>query len=168
MPKRLKTQRRGKGSPLFAATKKGAAIAQYVDYTQMNNETLKGEVVEFMNDPARTSIIVKIEFDNGTHEHVIAAEGMFVGQRVEYGSEAELQIGNVKPIGDCVEGCPIFNIEKIPGDGGSLARSSGAYALIVTRDKKAVYVKMPSGKTMELNPSNRATIGCVGAGGRKE
>ena len=69
---------------------------------------------------------------------------------------------------DLIEGCPVYNIEKFPGDGGSLVRSSGSYALIVTKDKKAVYVKMPSGKTMQLNPEARASIGISGAGGRKE
>jgi len=168
MPKRLKSQRRGKGSPVFVATQKGIAPAQYIDYTEMTEKTLKGEVVELIHDPARTSVLAKIEFDNGSQQHSVAAEGMFVGQKVEYGAEADLQIGNVKPIGDCVEGCPIFNVEKNPGDGGSLVRSSGTYALIITKDKKTVYVKMPSGKTMELNPQNRATIGCAGSGGRRE
>ncbi|MAG18038.1 MAG: 50S ribosomal protein L2 [Candidatus Diapherotrites archaeon] len=168
MPKRLKSQRRGKGSPVFVATNKGAAPAQYVDYTEMTEKTLKGEVVGLIHDPARTAVLSKIEFDNGSQSYSVAAEGMFVGQKVEYGTEADLQVGNVKPIGNCVEGCPIFNVEKTPGDGGSLVRSSGTYALIVTKDKKTVYVKMPSGKTMELNPKNRATIGCVGSGGRRE
>ena len=168
MPKRLKTQRRGKGSPVFIATKKGTAPARYVNYSEMREHTLRGEVVELLNDSARTSILTKIAFDNGTEQYSIAAEEMHVGQRVEYGTEASLDIGNVKPVKDCVEGCPIFNIEKIPGDGGSLVRSSGTYALIVTKDKKVVYIKMPSGKIMELNPEVRATIGNSGSGGRRD
>ena len=168
MGKRLKTQRRGKGSPVFIATKKGTAPSQYVNYTEMKEQTLRGEVVELLNDSARTSILTKIAFDNGTELSSLSADGMHVGQRIEYGADASLDIGNVKPVKDCVEGCPIFNIEKIPGDGGSLVRSSGTYALIVTKDKKVVYIKMPSGKVMELHPNVRATIGNAGSGGRRD
>jgi len=169
MPKRLKSQSRGKGGPVWIATKKGVAPAKYIDYTVFKEAPkIGGEVIDVINDPSKTAVLARITFDNGLNEYTIAPEGMFIGQRIEYGSEAELSIGNVKQLKDCAEGCPVFNIEKTPGDGGSLVRSSGTYALIVTKDKKAVYVKMPSGKIMTLNPDNRATIGLVGAGGRKE
>jgi len=168
MPKKLKTQRRGKGSPVYVATKRGAAVSKYVDADLKIRETLHGEVMELVNDPARTAVIARISFDNGQEESVIAAEGTYVGQRVEYGEGAALEIGNVKPLYSLAEGCPIFNVEKFPGDGGSLVRSSGMYALIITKDEKKVFVKMPSGKTIQLDPENRATIGCVGAGSRKE
>lgn len=166
MPKRLKTQRRGAGSPVYSASKNGAGVSQYVNYDNMRTQIMRGEVVELLNDSARTGVLAKIVFDNGSEQISIAPEGMFVGQRVEYGTGAELSIGNVKPIKDCIEGCPVFNIEKTPGDGGSLVRTSGSYALIVTKDAKKVFVKMPSGKTMELNPDARATIGNAGSGGR--
>ncbi|PIN85794.1 MAG: 50S ribosomal protein L2 [Candidatus Diapherotrites archaeon CG11_big_fil_rev_8_21_14_0_20_37_9] len=168
MPKRLKTQKRGKGTPLYLAGKNGAAVSKYIDNGESQKAKISGEVVELINDPARTAVLAKIRFENKEEEHVIAAEGMFVGQRIEYGKEAALEVGNVKPLIELVEGCPVFNIEKSPGDGGSLVRTSGGYALIITKDRKAVYVKMPSGKTMQLNPNNRATIGIAGAGGRKE
>jgi len=169
MGKRLISQRRGRGGPVWTATKNGVAPAKYSDYNKfLNTPLIKGEVMELINDPARSGVLIKIEFQNGNQEYSIGAEGTFVGQKIQCGVEAELEIGNVKTLKSCVEGCPVFNIEKTPGDGGSLARTSGAYGLIVTKDKKTVYVKMPSGKVMEINPACRATIGCSGAGGRKE
>ncbi len=168
MPKRLKTQRRGAGSPIYSASKKGTADTCYVDYTLMKGAIIKGEVVELLNDSARTGVLARIVFDHGSEEYTIAPEGMYVGQRVEYGEGAGLEIGNVKPLKDCVEGCPIFNIEKTPGDGGRLLRSSGAFGLILTKDAKKVFVKMPSGKIMEIHPDSRATIGNAGSGGRPD
>ena len=159
MPKRLKTQRRGAGSPIYAASKNGAAVSQYVGCHSEEDEVMKGEIIELLNDPARTSVIARIVFDNGLEESIIAAEGLFVGRRIEHGKNASIDIGNVKSLESLVEGCPIFNIEKTRGDGGSLVRSSGAYALIMSKDSKAVYVKMPSGNIVPLNPGNRATIG---------
>ncbi|MCR4368431.1 MAG: 50S ribosomal protein L2 [archaeon] len=169
MPKTLKTQRRGSGSPVYAAGKNGVGGSKYVDYSEMkNDEALRGEVVELINDPARTAVLAKIVFDNGKESQVIAAEGMFINQRVQYGQNAETEIGNVKPLGTCAEGCPVFNIERTPGDGGTMVRTSGTYALIMTKDKKGVYVKLPSGKTAAFNPESRATVGSVGAGGRRD
>ncbi len=168
MPKRLKTQRRGAGSPIYAATMNGVGEAKYLSYDSLSNKTINGEIIELINDPARTSVLARISYDNGKEEFEIAAEGTYLGQRVQQGVDAALEIGNVKPVGSCAEGCPVFNIERLPGDGGSLVRSSGMYGLIMTKEKGKVYVKMPSGKTIELSPECRATIGCSGGGGRKD
>ena len=166
MPKRLKTQKRGKGTPVYRATQNGTGPSNYIN--SFEEKILKGEVTRLFNDPSRTAVLCEIIFENNIKEKVVAVEGMYVGQRIEYGCEASLEVGNVKPLRDLVEGCPICNVEKLPGDGGSLVKSSGTYALVMTKDTKVVYVKMPSGKIISLNPENRATIGIVGAGGRRE
>ena len=168
MGRRLKTQKRGKGGPVWIATKNGAAVSKYVDYEVTQGSTVGGEVMELINDPARSGVIARVMLDNGRDEHIIAAEGIWVGQRVQRGDNAEVMIGNVKTLAACVEGCPVFNIEKNPGDGGSLVRSSGMYALILTKEKDTVHVKMPSGNIIQLRPEVRATIGVAGGGGRKE
>lgn len=168
MPKRLKTQARGKGGPVWIATTNGTAVSRYANFNANLDEVFKGEVVELLNDSARTAVLARIVLDNGLEEHVIAAEGIKVGQRIEHGKNAALDIGNVKTLGSCVEGCPVFNIERHPGDGGSMVRSSGSYALILSKDSKSVFVKMPSGKIMQFEPDVRATIGMVGCGGRTD
>ncbi len=168
MGRRLITQKRGKGGPVWTATTRGAAVSSYADYYATEGRTIGGEVVELINDPARSAVIARIVLDNGVQEDIIAAEGIHVGQRVQQGDEAGTEIGNIKTLMNCPEGCPVFNIEKNPGDGGNLVRSSGMYALILTKEKDIVYVKMPSGNIVQLRPESRATIGVVGAGGRKD
>jgi len=168
MPKRLKTQARGKGGPVWVATTRGTAVSRYANFDVDSEEVIKGEVVELLNDSARTSVLARIVLDNGDEEYLIAAEGLKVGQRIEHGKNAGIEIGNVKTLGSCIEGCPVFNIEKYPGDGGSMVRSSGAYALILSKDSKSVFVKMPSGKIIQFDPRVRATIGMAGCGGRTD
>ncbi len=169
MGNRLRHQRRGRGTPKYRATKKGAGVSEYITFDSSQKDSLvRGEVTGLINDSARTGILMEATFENGLSEYVIAAEGSYVGQPLEYGKNAKLAIGNAKPLGDIVEGCPVFNIEKVAGDGGSLARTSGSYALVVTKDAKFVYLKMPSGKTVKVRPECRATVGCAAAGGRKE
>lgn len=168
MPKRLKTQRRGKGGPVYTATLRAVVEAEYANIDSMQDATIRGEVTDLFNDPSKSGVIAKVVYENGQEEFTIAAEGLTVGQKVFQGKEAELEIGNVKTLGTCVEGCPVFNVEKHIGDGGKLVRSSGMYATIMTREEQKVFVKMPSGKIIALKPNNRATIGMVGAGGREE
>ncbi|MFH1257180.1 MAG: 50S ribosomal protein L2 [Candidatus Diapherotrites archaeon] len=169
MAKRIKSQRAGKGSPTFMATKNGVADIKYITVGEKQRDgVLKGEVIDLVNDPGRTSVLAKIVFEDGREEFVIAAEGLGVGDRIAYGRKAGLAIGNVLPLGELVEGAPVFNIEKEMGDGGRIARASGLYALIMAKDKAGVSVKLPSGKIIVLPHESRATVGCCAAGGRPE
>src|SRR3989344_3555598 len=168
MPKRTIPQRRGKGS-IFRAPQNGIADIAYININeQQKNDIFRGEIVDLVNDTTRTATLAEIMFEDGEKEYTIAAEGMKVGQRIQYGKKAELALGNVIPLGMCVEGCPVFNIETTPGDGGKLVRGSGGYALVLTKDAKSVYLKLPSNKPLTLLPESRATIWMAAAGGRTE
>jgi len=162
MGKRLTSQRRGKGSNTFKAKLKGIESR----YTIQKEDLLKGEVVSFTKDSGRNAIMTKIVFDNGQFEEVVAAEGIYVGQTIEQGRGAKTNIGNVGYLGELPEGCPVFNIEKIAGDGGTLAKTAGSYGLLVTRDMKKATVKMPSGRLITLPLDVRATIGNSSCGGK--
>ncbi|MFH1696901.1 MAG: 50S ribosomal protein L2 [Candidatus Diapherotrites archaeon] len=168
MGKRLISQRRGRGGPTFTATKRAFASATYVIIEGERDRVITGEIIDIMADVGHTSVLAKVEFEDGTSEIIIAAEGLCVGQAIECGKGVTLEIGNMSMVGELVEGCPVFNIENSPGDGGSVARASGMYGIIITKDAKKVYVKMPSGKTVAIKPECRATIGCAAGGGRRE
>ncbi|MEK6941674.1 MAG: 50S ribosomal protein L2 [archaeon] len=168
MSKRILVQRKGKGS-IFRARKSNVQVARYfsLDEKQLTGKRV-GELVAFVHDPTNSSVLAKILFDDGSMGFTIAAEGTVVGQRVEFGKNAALEMGNVLTLESCVEGCPIFNIENSPGDGGSLVRAGGGYSMILSKDKGHVFVKLPAGKTTELHPHCRATIGLAAGGGRVE
>jgi len=169
MGKRLVSQRRGRGGPTFRAAKNAVAEARYVNYSEEQKQNvLRGTVAELVHDTMKSSVLAKVKFENNEFAYSIAAEGLEEGQTVEYGRKAEVKIGNVIPLKDIVEGCPVFNVEKIVGDGGSLVRASGSYAIIVTKDKGNVSIKLPSGKTLALNEACRASIGCAAGGGRTD
>ena len=169
MVRKLRHQRRGKGSPKYRATKTALVDAAYLNMDvekSLKNST--GAVVSLKNDSGRTAVIAEVELDNGMREFVIAAEGLCVGDRIEHGEKAEVKIGNILPLEMIPEGCPIFNIERIPGDGGSFVKASGIYAFITTKDENKSFVKLPSTKVIALPKNCRATIGCVAGGGRIE
>src|SRR5256712_13698612 len=93
---------------------------------------------------------------------------MYVGQSIEIGSEAPAETGNIKSLSGIPEGTMICNIELRPGGGGTLARSSGSYALVVSHTQAATELRMPSGRTIHLNARCRAMIGVVTGAGRTE
>lgn len=169
MGKKIRVQRRGKGSPTFKSRKNAVADSSYLPLDESQKKgILKGNIVELHPCPGRTSALAEILFENKRNAFVTAAEGLFVGQRVEFGKKASLSVGNVLFLSDISEGCPVFAVENVPGDGGTLVRASGLYALVMAKEKQGVFVKLPSGKIVCLNSNCRATVGNASGGGRTE
>ncbi|MBS3062079.1 MAG: 50S ribosomal protein L2 [Candidatus Diapherotrites archaeon] len=169
MGKSLRAQRRGKGSFTFIATKKGTADVRYLRSSDTEPlGVLSGQVLELETDAGRSAVLARVLFSNGKESYMIAAEGLTKGQSIEMGKNAQVGIGNVLPVAQIPEGCPIFCVEKMAEDGGSLVRASGLYGLIMSKTAKNALVKLSSGKTIELPLECRATIGCVAGGGRHE
>ena len=169
MGRRIKTQRSGKGSPKYQATHRAEYKVKYISYEDEQKKGKKiGEITRILTDKGKTGILAEIIFEDNSTGIAFAAEGAMTGQRIEYGKEAEISLGNVLPLRELPEGCPVFNIELTPGDGGKFIRTAGSYALILSKDKKNIYIKLSSGKKVSFLPECRATVGCVAGGGRKE
>ncbi|BES81319.1 50S ribosomal protein L2 [Pyrodictium abyssi] len=166
MGKRLIVQRRGKGSPVYRSKPwLHPAPAKYPPLTPV---TLRGRVVELVHDPGRWVPLAHVVLENGEEFWIPAAEGMYVGQIIEVGPDAKPANGNILPVGRIPEGTQIYNVEIRPGDGGKLARSSGAYAVILGRSGNKTIVQLPSGKVKEIPNDARATIGIAAGAGRLE
>jgi large subunit ribosomal protein L2 len=166
MGKRLIIQRRGKGSPVYRSRPwLHPAPARYPPLAPV---TLRGRVVELVHDPGRWVPLAHVVLENGQEFWMPAVEGMYVGQVIEVGPDAKPANGNILPVGKIPEGTQITNIEIHPGDGGKLARSSGAYAVIIGRSGNKTLVQLPSGKVKEIPNDARATIGVIAGGGRLE
>lgn len=76
-------------------------------------------------------------------------------------STAQLNIGNVLPVGTMPEGTIICCLEEKPGDRGKLARASGNYATVISHnpETKKSRVKLPSGSKKVISSANRAVVG---------
>jgi len=169
MGKPLITQRRGKGSPSFKArSTRFKAEAKYRPYDEKEKGLLKFKIIDLVDDPARTSLLMEVRYEDGTTLMLPAPEGVYVGQELEEGYNASLSIGNILPLEKVPEGYPVFNLETSVGDGGSLARSSGSVAYVVSKSGNQVLVKLPSGQMKYFDGRSRATIGNACGGGRTE
>jgi len=169
MGKRLKIQKRGKGTPKYRATKKGSYELSYISYDDtQKNDVMRAFIAEIIKDTGKSAVLAEAVFEDNQKKVIIAAEGISKGQTIQLGRKAEIAIGNIMPLKYLPEGCPVFNIELQPGDGGKLTRTAGSYAIILTKDKESAFIKLPSGKTQAINLGSRATIGCAAGGGRGE
>lgn len=163
MGKRLIQQARGKGGPTYRSP--GFRFKGQVSYPTGETE---GKVIDILDCAAHTGPLVKVEYDNGESVLQIASEHLKIGDEIKAGKDADLVKGNIRPLRDIPEGMPVFNIEKVPGDGGKFIRSSGSFGRVVSQQKDAVVVELPSKRKKEFNLKCRATLGFIAASGRHE
>jgi large subunit ribosomal protein L2 len=168
--KRIRVQRRGRGSSTFkASSHKRVAPVKYpsVSLTEKKG-VVNGKVNYIVHDPGRGSPMVAVKLETGDTYYSVVPEGVYEGQPTQIGKNAAVEIGNVLPIGKIPEGTMICNIELSPGDGGKLVRASGAYATIITHTAEGTIIKLPSKRTRYINDLCRATIGVISGAGRTE
>lgn len=168
MGKRLLVQRRGRGGSNFRAPSHKRKGEVKHRSTKKSEEVIHGIIKELTHDPGRGAPLARIKFEDGKEQLVLVPEGISLGQRIEYGPGASLNLGNTLPLREIPEGTPVFNLEGVPGDGGKFVRSSGAYATILSHSADKTMIRLPSNKIKAFNPTCRATIGVVAGGGRTD
>ncbi len=169
MGKRIRVQRRGRGGQNWrASTHKRVAPAKYpaIAPKESFDIELVGVIVDLVHDPGRGSPLSLIEFEDGSSIYSITPESIYLGQEITYGGKASAEIGNIIPLGKIPEGTLVCDLELRPGDGGKMARSSGAYATVVGHTPQGTMIRLPSGRTRYVNDYCLATIGVISAAGR--
>lgn len=167
MPKNLMQQRRGKGSPIWRySTHRAKYFSSYREYDERERtDSMKAVITDLVHVRGKTAPFAEIKFENGEVVHVVAPEGIYVGQSIESGAKAEVKAGNIVPLTKVPEGTLVSNIEINPGDGGRVARGAGNSGIVVGKDKNSVLIMLPSKEVKKFNPKSRATVGAVAGGG---
>ena len=176
MGKVIRGCRKGKGSVFRSHTvgREAPCAMKKADYAERHGY-VKGVVKDIMHDKGRGAPLAKIQFKDSyrfkkVNVFVVASEGMHTGQFIYAGKKAELEIGNILPVGNIPEGTVICNIEAKQGDCGKMARASGDYAIIVAQDpdKGVTRIRLPSGSKKTISSACRAMLGLVAGGGRTD
>lgn len=171
MGKRIRVQRRGRGGQNWrASTHKRVAPAKYpIIPPKVAFDALLGGVVDsLVHDPGRGAPLALIKFDNGLSCYISSPEGICTGQPINLGGKAPAEIGNIIPLGKVPEGTLVCNLELRPGDGGKMAKSSGAYATVVGHTPQGTMIRLPSGRTRYIDDYCMSTVGVIAASGRTE
>jgi large subunit ribosomal protein L2 len=164
MGKRIRVQRRGKGTPTYRA--KSFRRLGEVKLPPTPEEVTTAVVVDILHDPGRSAPVARVRYSDGQERLVLAPEGIKVGDKLSCGISAPIKPGNTLSLAEVPEGTAIHNIEARPGDGGRFVRASGTSATLIAHDVGQAMVQMPSGEIRAFDPRCRATIGVVAGGGR--
>merc|ERR1711913_91573 len=170
----IQCQRKGAGS-IFTSrsnTRRGAAKMRSLDFAERQG-FVKGLVKDIVHDPGRGAPLAKVQFKDPykyrkVTETIVCPEGICTGQFIHCGKKAQLNVGNILPIGNMPEGSVVCSLEEKTGDRGKIAKASGGYCTIVSHnlDTGRTRVELPSGIKKLYNSKNRAILGLVAGGGR--
>ncbi|UUX32867.1 50S ribosomal protein L2 [Fundicoccus culcitae] len=127
-----------------------------------NKDNVIGTVATIEYDPNRSANIALIHYEDGVKTYILAPKGLKVGQKIESGEQADIQIGNALPLLNIPVGSVVHNIELKPGKGGQLIRSAGTSAQVLGHEGKYTLVRLQSGEVRMILSTCRATIGTVG------
>lgn len=141
----------------------GGNIKKYriVDFKR-DKDGIPGKVAAIEYDPNRSANIALINYADGEKRYILAPNKLKVGDTVESGPEADIQIGNALPLTNIPVGTTIHNIELKPGKGGQMVRSAGNFAQLMAKEGNFAQIKLPSGEARLVHIRCRATIGQVG------
>ncbi|MFH1788633.1 MAG: 50S ribosomal protein L2 [Candidatus Altiarchaeota archaeon] len=170
MGKRIATRVRGSGRPRYRAKTHSFNPDTRYSRTLTASETTGGQVMDIVHDGRRTACLAKVLTEDMKEMYLIAPEGIQVGDWLEFGEKAPIKPGNVLPVRAVPEGTYVYNIELAEGDGGKLVKTSGAFAQVVSHERKLnlTHILLPSKKTTQVPSSVRVTVGVVSAAGRRE
>ncbi|MFH1426195.1 MAG: 50S ribosomal protein L2 [Candidatus Kerfeldbacteria bacterium] len=119
-------------------------------------------IVAIEYDPNRSARVVLIEYKDGDRAYILGAAGMKVGQEIiSTDKMVDMKPGNRMPLGKIPVGTLVHNVELVPGQGGSIIRSAGSSASVMSQDAGMVQLKMSSGEIRKFAAQCRASVGQV-------
>lgn len=131
-----------------------------IDFKRFKHDVpAKVERIEY--DPNRTAFIALIRYEDGELSYILAPQRLAVGDTVVAGANIDVKPGNAMPLNTMPIGSIVHNIELKPKKGGQIARSAGAYAQFVGRDRGMAILRLNSGEQRLVPVECFATIGAV-------
>ncbi len=123
---------------------------------------INGKVATIEYDPNRSAYISLIHYDDGEKRYILSPLDISVGTIIVSGDKVPLKIGNALLLSNIPTGLFVHNVELIPGKGGQMVRTAGAYAQVMAHDNGYTTLKLPSGEVRLVSDQCMATIGQVG------
>lgn len=160
--KKQRAGRNGQGKITVRHKGGGNKRAYRVIDFKRNKDGVVGTVATIEYDPNRSANIALIHYEDGVKTYIIAPKGLKVGQKIESGDQADIQVGNALTLSHIPVGTMVHNIELKPGKGGQLVRAAGTSAQVLGQEGKYTLVRLNSGEVRMILSTCRATIGVVG------
>ena len=158
-----RTGGRNNNGRITAKRRGGGHRKQYrvIDFKR-RKDGIPAKVVGIEYDPNRSARIALLSYLDGEKRYIISPSKLNVGDVLMSGENAEIRVGNCRPLKDIPEGTLIHNVEMRPGKGAQIARSAGGSVQLMAKEGEYVNLKLRSGEVRLIHKNCRATIGTVG------
>jgi large subunit ribosomal protein L2 len=123
---------------------------------------VEAKVAAIEYDPNRSARLALLQYVDGEKRYILAPDGLKVGQKVNSGSGAEVQVGNALPLSEIPVGTFVHSVEIKPGKGGQLGRSAGNSLQLMAKEGDFATLRLPSGEVRKIPVLCSATVGVVG------
>ncbi len=123
---------------------------------------INGKIATIEYDPNRSAYISLVHYDDGDKRYILSPLDLKVGSIIVSGEKVPLKIGNALRLASIPTGLLVHNVELVPGKGGQMVRTAGAYAQVMAHDNNLTTLKLPSGEIRLVPDQCMATIGQVG------
>lgn len=133
--------------------------SRLVDFKRTDRKDIPGTVRTVEYDPTRTAFISLIAYKDGVRRFILTPQGLKVGSVVIFSDTADILPGNRMNLKNIPVGTSVHDIELVPNNGGKMARSAGAYAILQTVEAGFALLKLPSGEIRKVRSECSATIG---------
>ncbi|XP_060076419.1 large ribosomal subunit protein uL2m-like isoform X2 [Ylistrum balloti] len=124
------------------------------------------KILHIRKDPCRTAHIA-IAASGNRKRYILASESAQNGDVIKtHTNIPELPVtpenGHQYPVGSLPVGTILHNIERIPSQGGQVARAAGSSGMIIRKlEDNSVIIGMPSKREMRVDQYAMATVGKV-------
>jgi len=153
---------RGAGGRITVRSRGGGNKKLYriIDFGQ-KKLNIPGKVASIEYDPNRSGFIALVQYRDGDKRYILSPKDLKIGHNIIISDKSELEIGSRMKMKNIPVGTIIHNIEIEQGCGGSLVRSAGSGAQILSHDEKHTLLKMPSREVRKVLGECFASIGMV-------
>jgi large subunit ribosomal protein L2 len=132
-----------------------------VDFKR-DKHSIQARVAAIEYDPNRSARLALLNYVDGEKRYILAPLGLYVGDMVMAGPEAEIRPGNSLPLANIPLGTLVHNIELYEGRGGQMVRAAGTSAQLLGKEGTYAAIRLPSGEVRRVRQKCYATIGEVG------
>jgi len=136
-------------------------LVRIVDFKR-DKDGIPGKVAAIEYDPGRSARLALIYYADGEKRYILAPSGIFVGDTVISGPDADIKPGNALPLDNIPTGTFVHNVEMVPGKGGQIARSAGAQVQLMAKEGGYALLRLASGEQRRVPVACKATVGQVG------
>ena len=112
-------------------------------------------------DPNRSAFIMLLLYNDGEKRYRLAPEEIKIGYEIICDENAPQKLGNRLQLKNILAGTMIYNIEISPQKKGSIVRSAGNSAKLLSKEDKFVNIALPSKEVRMFLGECFATIGQV-------